>query len=142
MLFGALLDLSEDVLNRGLRELILIVLHVLLGVFISRHKHEDKSNKRNSSTKGEIFFSVVVTSFGVHLFLALHETTSNTSGVLVANLIDLDSVITAVEGDDEVTGLIIGLGADQFGVKSEHVHVLFEHLLHVNLGGLRSQRVD
>ena len=142
MLFGALLDFSKDVLNRGLRELIWIVLHVLLSVFISGHKHEDESNERNSSTKSEILFSVVVTSFGVDLFLALHETTTNTARVLVTNLIDLDGVITTVERDDEVSGLIIGLSADQFGVKSEDVHVLFEHLLHVNLGGFRSQGID
>lgn len=129
-------------LYRGLRVLVWIVFHIFLSVFISRHKHEDKSNKRNSSTKSEIFFSVVVSSFGVDLFLTLHEATSNTAGVLIANLINLDSIVSAIEGNDEVTGLIIRLSADQFSIKSEDVHVLFEHLLHVNLGGLRSQGVD
>ena len=142
MLCGALLDLSENVLNRGLLELIRIVLHILLSVFICRHKHEDESNKRNSSAKSEIAFSVIVTSLWIDLFLALHEAASNTARVLVANLVDLDSVVSAEERDHEVTGLIIRLSADQFSIKSEHVHVLFEHFFHVNLGGLRSQRVN
>ena len=68
--------------------------------------------------------------------LALHELATNTAGVLVANLVHLDGVVTAVEGDDELTVLIIGLSGDELGVEAEDVHILLEHLLHVDLRGL------
>ena len=68
--------------------------------------------------------------------LALHELATDAARVLVANLVHLDGVVTAVEGDDELTVLIIGLSGDELGVEAEDVHILLEHLLHVDLRGL------
>ena len=68
--------------------------------------------------------------------LALHELATDAARVLVAHLVHLDGVVTAVERDDELTVLVIGLSGDELGVESEDVHVLLEHFLHVNLGGL------
>merc|ERR1719454_974712 len=76
------------------------------------------------------------------MLLALHEVTSNSAGVLVTDFIDLDGVITTEEGDNELSGFIIRLSGDELGVESEDVHVLFEHLLHVDLGCLSSKMED
>jgi hypothetical protein len=54
----------------------------------------------------------------------------------------LNGIITAIERDNEVTGFIIRLSADKFGIKSQNVHVLLEHFLHVNLRSLWSKRVN
>ena len=93
-------------------------------------------------TKVKISLAVVGVRLRVGLLLALHEAATLTTRVLVANLVDLKSVITAVEHDDEVTGLIIRLGGDELSVEAEHVHILLEHLLHVDLGGLGLQGED
>ncbi len=78
----------------------------------------------------------------VLVLLPLHELAAHSPRVLVADLIDLDGVVPAVEGDDELPVLIVGLGRDDLGLESEDVHVLLEHLLHVDLGGLGLQGVD
>lgn len=80
---------------------------------------------------------VVALGHGRLVLLSLHELATNTAGVLVTDLVDLDGVISAVEGDDETAVLVIGLSGDQLGVESQDVHVLLEHLLHVKLGHLR-----
>jgi hypothetical protein len=67
------------------------------------------------------------------LLLALHETAANAPAVFVADFVDLDSIITTVETDDESAGLIIGICGDKFCVESKDVHVLLEHLFHVEL---------
>jgi len=67
------------------------------------------------------------------VLLALHELTTNATRVLVADLVDLDGVVTAVEGDDETTRLIIRLGGDELRLESQNVHILLEHLFHVDL---------
>jgi len=76
------------------------------------------------------------------LLLTLHETTSNTARVLVANFVDLNSVVTAVERDDEISRFVIRLSADEFRIESEYVHVLLEHLFHVSLWRFGSERVN
>ena len=65
--------------------------------------------------------------------LSLHKFATDAAGVLVANLVDLDGVVSAVEGDKELAVLIIGLSGDELGVEAQDVHVVFEHLLHVLL---------
>ena len=65
------------------------------------------------------------------MVLALHELATDAARVLVAHLVDLDGVITTVEGDDELTVLIVGLRGDQLGLEAQDVHILLEHLLHV-----------
>jgi hypothetical protein len=76
------------------------------------------------------------------MLLSFHEFASDSSGVLVANLIDLDSVITAIEGDNEFSAFIIGFGGNEISLESENVHVLFKHFLHVKLGWLWLEGVD
>jgi hypothetical protein len=93
-------------------------------------------------TEEEVSLVVVVVADGVGVLLALHELTANTAGVLIADFIDLDGVVSAVEGNDEATALIIGLGRDELGLEAQNVHILLEHLFHVNLGRLGLQRMD
>lgn len=104
---------------------------VLLGVLVTAHKHELEASELNGASNNEVTLAVVVVRNWVALLLALHEATTNSARVLVAHLVDLHSVVTAVEGDDEGAGLIIRLGGDELGVEAHDVHVLFEHLLHV-----------
>jgi len=103
---------------------------------------EFESSKENSSSDEEVFLLVVGLGNWVLVLLALHELATNAAAVLVAHLIHLDGVVTAVERDDEGSALIIGLGGDELSVESQDVHVLFEHLLHVELGLLWLQRDD
>ncbi len=69
----------------------------------------------------------------------MHELASKAARVLVANFVDLNGVIATIEGDEELSVLIIRLSGDELGVEPQDVHVLLEHLLHVSLGGLRLQ---
>lgn len=140
--FGASLDLSEDSGNRGLGEVLVVILHILLGVFIRGHEHELEATKGDDAAEEEVALLVVGASLRVDLLLALHEPSANSAGVLVTDFVDLDGVVTAVERDDEVTRLIIRLSADESGVEPQDMHVLLEHLLHVDLGSLRVQRID
>ena len=71
--------------------------------------------------------------------LAIHELATNASAVLIADLVDQDSVIAAEERDDELAVLVIGLSRDELAVETKNMHVLLEHLLHVDPGGLRLQ---
>jgi len=88
----------------------------------------------------EVLFLVVSVSHWVGLLLSLHETSTNSSGIFVADFINLNGVISAVEGNDESSSLIIWLCGDQDSLEPEDVHVLLEHFLHVNLWGLRFER--
>jgi len=142
VVLAGLLDLADDVLDGGFGELIGVVVHVFFGVVISRQKLELESTEEASAANQEILLGVVGLSDGAEMLLALHEFTSDSSGVLVADFVNLDGVITAEEGDNELSGFIIRLSGDQLGVEAEDVHVLLEHLLHVNLGGLSSQMED
>jgi hypothetical protein len=76
------------------------------------------------------------------LLLTLNERTSDTAGVLVTDLVDMDGVVAAVVRDDEGAGFIIGLGRDETGVEAENVHVLLKHLFHVELGGFSLESDD
>jgi hypothetical protein len=133
------LDLSDNGTEGGFGEHITVIFHVLFGVLISGGEHKLEACKRNSTADHEVTFGVVATGNGGVLLLALHEAATNTSRVLVTDFVDLNGVVTAVERDDEGTGLIIGFSADELGVESEDVHVLLEHLLHVILWWLRLQ---
>jgi hypothetical protein len=133
------LDLSDNGAEGGFGEHITVIFHVLFSVLISGGEHKLEASKGDSAANHEITLSVVAAGNGGVLLLALHEATTNTSRVLVTDFVDLDGVVTAVERDDEGTGLIIGLSADELGVESEDMHVLLEHLLHVILWWLRLQ---
>ena len=101
---------------------------------------ELEATEESSPSDQEVFLRVVFARYGAAVLLALHELASNSATVLVAHFIDLDGVVSAEEGDDEFSGLIIGLGRDEFGVEAQDVHVLLEDLLHVALWGLGSER--
>lgn len=133
VVLGTLLDLVQNGINRGFWEHLRVGFHVFLSVLIGLDKHELETNQENSLTENEVLLGVVSAGGWVSLLLSLHESTSDSAGVLVADLVDLDGVVTAVERNDESSGLIIRLSANQLGLESEDVHVLFEHLLHVYL---------
>jgi len=132
-----LLDLADDVFESGFGELIGVVFHVLLGVFVSANELELESAEENGSSDQEVLLFVVGLGDGRLVLLSLHELAANTAAVLIAHFVHLDGVVTAVEGDDETTVLIIGLGGDELRVETKDVHVLLEHFLHVELGDLR-----
>ena len=119
-----------------------VVLHVLLGVLVGGDELEAEASEEDGASKAEVLLLVVVVCDGVLVCLLLHEFAANSSGVLIANLVDLDRVITAVEGDNEFTVLIIRLRRDELGVEPKNVHVLLEHLLHVGLGDLWAKGYD
>ncbi len=104
------LDLVDDGAQGGFREHIGVVFHVLFGVLVTAHQHKLKAAKENCAAEQEVLLSVVVVVDCVPLLLALHETTTNAPAVFVADFVDLDGVITAVETDDESAGLIVGVG--------------------------------
>jgi len=137
-----LLNLVDDVLEGSLGELIGVVTHVLFGVVVSRQKLELESTEEAGAANEEVLLGVVGLGDRAQVLLTLHEFTTDSSRVLVTDLVDLDGVVTTEEGDNEFSGFIIRLSGDQLGVESEDVHVLLEHLLHVNLGGLSSQVED
>ena len=136
------LDLAEDVLDVLLGELAWVVFHVFLSVFIARNELESEATKEDGSSNAEVLLRVVSLGDRVLVVLLLHELAADTAGVLVTDLVDLDGVVTAVEGDDELTVLIIGLGGDELGVEPEDMHVLLEHFLHIHLRGLVGQILD
>jgi hypothetical protein len=133
---GLFLDLVEDVLDVLLGEHIGVVLHVLLSVLVSRDELEPESSEEDRASNQEVLLFVVVLRDGVLEGLAMHELATDAAGVLVANFVNLDSVVAAEERDDELSVLIVGLSRDKLWVESEDVHVLLEHLLHVDLGRL------
>jgi len=133
---GGVGDLGHDLLKAGLRENFGVVLHIFSGVLVDGHEHKFEAGKIASATDHEVALSVVLSGHGVLLLLALNEGSSNAARVLIAHLVDVDGVVTAVERDDESARLIIGLGGYQASVETQNVHVLLEHLLHVILGGL------
>lgn len=140
-LTGTLLDLLEEMVDGGLWEDSTVIFHVFLGVLIGFDEHEFESSKVDSCSQHKISLGVVFCSDWVCLLLSLHETATDSSGVLIADLIYLDGVVTAVEGNDEFSCFIIWLGTDQLGLESKDMHVLLEHFLHVNLWWLGIKRV-
>lgn len=90
----------------------------------------------------EVLLGVVSAGGWISLLLSLHKSTADSSGVLVTNLINLNGVVTTVERNDESSGLIIRLSANQLGLESEDVHVLLKHLLHVDLWSFWLQGQD
>jgi hypothetical protein len=130
---SSLLNLGNDLVEGGLREDIGVVLHIFLGVLVSLEELELEATEEDGVTEEEVTLNVVVSADGVTVLLALHELTANATRVLVANLIHLDGVVTAVEGNNESARLIIRLSRDELRFESENMHILFEHFLHVNL---------
>ena len=137
-----LLNLLDDVFNRSSWEHSSVVFHVLFSVLVGLQKSELEAHKEHYVADQEVLFSVVLAIHWVRLLLSLHETAANSAGVLVANLVDLDCVVSAVEADDEASGFVVGLGADEGSLESQRVHILFEHLLHVCLRGLAVEVED
>jgi len=74
------------------------------------------------------------------VLFALHELASNSATVLVANLVHSDSIVSTHERNNEITCLIIRLGAHQLSSEPQDVHVLLEDFLHVNLRSLGIER--
>lgn len=140
-LLGLNLQLSDDLVDARAWELVGVVLHVFFGVLVSLEQLELESSEEDALSNQEVFLFVVSVADWTLVLLSLHEFSSNSSGVLVANLVDLDGVVTAVERNNESSGLVIWLSAHQLGLESENVHVLLEHFLHVNLGWLGVQGV-
>jgi hypothetical protein len=130
---SSLLNLGNDLVEGGLREDIGVVLHIFLGVLISLEELELEATEEDGVTEEEVTLNVVVSADGVTVLLALHELTADATRVLVANLIHLDGVVTAVEGNNESARLIIRLSRYELRFESENMHILFEHFLHVNL---------
>jgi hypothetical protein len=67
------------------------------------------------------------------VLLSLHEFTTNSSGVLITDFINLNGVISTIEGNDELSGFIIRLSWNELSIETQDVHILLEHLLHINL---------
>ena len=130
---GTLLDLGNDLVKGGLREDIWVIFHIFLGVFIGLEELELESTKEDGVTKKEVTLNIIVVANWVAVLLALHELTSDTAGVFIAHFINLNGVVSTIEGYDEATRLIIRLSRDKLRVKSENMHILLEHLLHINL---------
>jgi hypothetical protein len=110
---SSLLNLGNDLVEGGLREDIGVVLHIFLGVLVSLEELELEATEEDGVTEEEVTLNVVVSADGVTVLLALHELTANATRVLVANLIHLDGVVTAVEGNNESARLIIRLSRDE-----------------------------
>jgi len=89
----------------------------------------------------EVALHIVASAYRVAVLIALHDLTTNATRVLVENLVHLDGVVTAEDGDDETTRLIIRLGGDELRLKSENVQILLKHLLHIDLRRLGLQGV-
>jgi hypothetical protein len=106
---SSLLNLGDDLVKGSLREDIGVILHIFLGVLVGLKKLELEATKEDSVTKEEVTLNIIVAANRVLVLLALHELTTNATRVLVANFIDLDGVVTAVEGYDESARLIIWL---------------------------------
>jgi len=132
-------NLPDDGVHGGFGEHIGVVFHVLFGVLVAAGQHELETGKVHTAADHEVPFSVVVVVDRVLLLLALHEAATDTAAVFVADFVDLDGVVTAVEADDEGAGLIVRVSGDQSGVEAKDVHVLLEHLLHVELWRLGLQ---
>jgi hypothetical protein len=98
---GSLLDLGDDLVKGGLREDIWVIFHVFLGVLVSLEELEFEPAEEDGVTEQEVTLNVVVGADGVTVLLALHELTANATRVLIANFVNLDSVVSAVEGNDE-----------------------------------------
>ena len=70
------------------------------------------------------------------MLFAFHETSTHAATVLVTDFVDLDGIVTAVEGNDKGTAFIIGFSGHKLGVESKDMHVLLEHLLHIEFRNL------
>jgi hypothetical protein len=134
---SSLLYLCDNLVKGSLWEDVRVVFHIFLGVLVSLKELELKAAEEDSVTEEEVTLNIVVTADGVTVLLALHELTSNTTRVLIADLINLNGVITTVEGNNEPARLIIRLSGDELRLESEDMHILLEHFLHVNLRRLR-----
>ena len=139
---GTLLDFLEDVSDGGFGEDVVVVLHVLLGVLVGLEQLELVATQEDGPADQELLLHVVALRNWVLVLLPLQELPANPARVLVAHLIDLDGVVPAVERYNELPVLIIGLSGHQLSLESEDVHVLLEHLLHVNLGRFGLEGVD
>lgn len=106
---GTLLNLGNNLIKGGLGEDIGVILHIFLGVFVSLQKLEFEATKENGVTEEEVTLNVVVVANGVTVLLAFHKLTANATRVLIANLIYLNGVISAVEGNDETARFVIRL---------------------------------
>ena len=104
---------GNDAVKGGLRENVGVVLHIFLGVLVGLHQLELEAAQEDGVAEEKVSLVVVVVANGVGVLLALHELATNAAGVLVADLVDLDGVVSAVEGNDEAAALIIRLSRDE-----------------------------
>lgn len=131
---GTSLYLGDDAVERGLRENVRVVLHIFLGILVGLHKLEFEASQEDGMSEEEVSLVVVVVADRVEVLLALHELATDAARVFVADLVYLDGIVSAVEGNDETAAFIIRLGGNELGFKAEDVHVLLEHLFHIELG--------
>jgi len=84
-------------------------LHVLFGVLIRGCQQKLKSAKLNSASYQKVLLRVVLPSDLVSLLLSLHKATTHAATILVANLINLNCVVSTVEGNYKETIFIVRL---------------------------------
>lgn len=93
----------------GLREHVGVVLHIFFGVFVGLQQLEFESTKEDGVAEKEIALAIVVVAYWVCVLLALHKLTSNAARVLIADLVDLNGIVSTVERHDEAAAFIIRL---------------------------------
>jgi hypothetical protein len=125
-------DLVDDVSQIALREDLRVILHVLLSVLISLKDLESELVEVNGLSDKEVSLIVVLACSLILVLLSVHELASNSTRVLITNLIDHDGVVSAEEGDSENSVLIVRLRGNEFAVESQNVNVILKHFLDIN----------
>jgi hypothetical protein len=125
-------DLVDDVSQIALREDLRVILHVLLSVLISLKDLESELVEVNGLSDKEVSLTVVLACSLILVLLSVHELASNSTRVLITNLIDHDGVVSAEEGDSENSVLVVRLRGNEFAVESQNVNVILKHFLDIN----------
>lgn len=76
------------------------------------------------------------------VLLSFEELTTPDAGVLVGVLVDLDCIVSAEEGDDEFSALLVLVLGDESRLETHDVLVVGEELGHVLLGRLGLETED
>lgn len=119
-----------------------LALHVLVGEFVGSEELELVDGELDGFSDLEVSLCVVLGSEWVHVSGSLQELAPPDTRVLVSDLVNLDRVVPAEEGDDEVSGIIVfGLGDESCLVSKDEL-VLGVHLIYIFLGWLWLESVD
>mmetsp|Transcript_49782 Transcript_49782/g.57138 ORF Transcript_49782/g.57138 Transcript_49782/m.57138 type:complete len:228 (+) Transcript_49782:436-1119(+) len=116
--------------------------HKFIGELISLQQSKLVRIDNDNSSQGEIAHLESSVLVGMSMDLSLQELSSNHARVSVSLFINLDRIVTAVEGNDELPQFVIFMRADQFCFKSENIFVPLEGLSDVFYGSLGVQRVN